>query len=131
MTFGEKVKELRARKQLSQREVAEYLGITTRAYQNYELHNVIPKKRDVLVKLSELYDVSIDDLLSNEELFYINIQENYGTKSKGRAQKLLEETQALLAGGDLTSHERDVFLDSLMKMYVRSKEITRNKQTKK
>ena len=35
-TFGARLKELRKQHSISQREMGEYLGITTRAYQYYE-----------------------------------------------------------------------------------------------
>ena len=35
-TFGERLKHLRAKKGLTQKQMAEFLGIATNAYQNYE-----------------------------------------------------------------------------------------------
>jgi transcriptional regulator with XRE-family HTH domain len=131
MTFGEKVKELRLLKRLSQREVAEKLGISTRAYQSYEQAGVIPKKRDVLVGLSELYRVSIDHLLDGKELFYMEVADRYGARGSQQAKKILDDTQSYLAGGDLSDEEREDFMASLMRMYLRSKEIAKVKYGKK
>lgn len=130
MTFGEKVKELRVQAKLSQREVAEKLGITTRAYQSYELNNVTPKKRDVLMKISELYNISVDQLLSEEDLFYIDVREQYGSRGSEQAQRILKDTQAYLAGGDLTSEDREAFMESLMRMFLKSKELAKEKYGK-
>ncbi len=127
MTFGEKVRKLRENAGHPQRWVAEYIGISTRAYQSYEENNVIPKKRDVLIKLSELYNVSIDQLLSDQELFYVNISDQYGGRSAQQAQRILGDAQAYLAGGDITDEEREEFMGSLMRMFQRSKEITKEK----
>lgn len=131
MTFGDKVKELRLRNRYSQREVAEKLGISTRAYQSYEQSGVTPKKRDVLVKLSELYHVSIDNLLDDQELFYLEVSERYGERGSKQAQKILDDAQAYLAGGDLSDEEREDFMDSLMRMFLRSKEIAKARYGKK
>jgi transcriptional regulator with XRE-family HTH domain len=127
MTFGEKVRKLRENAGYPQRKVAEYIGISTRAYQSYEENNVIPKKRDVLIKLSELYSVSIDQLLSDQELFFVDISEQYGGRGAQQAQRILGDAQAYLAGGDITDEEREEFMGSLMRMFQRSKEIAQEK----
>ena len=131
MTFGEKVKELRLNARYSQRKVAEYVGVSTRAYQSYEQNNVVPKKREVLIKLSELYNISIDNLLDDKELFYINVAERYGPQSAKQAQKILQDAQAYLAGGDITDEDREEFMESMMRMFLRSKEIARARYGKK
>lgn len=46
----------------TQKQMAERLGITENAYQNYEYGKREPKL-DVLVQIAEILDVSIDDLL--------------------------------------------------------------------
>lgn len=58
----QKIRDLREDHDLKQREVAEYLNCSQRAYSNYELgYRDIPT--DVLIRLANYYDVSIDYLL--------------------------------------------------------------------
>ena len=57
-----RLKELRLTKGISQKEIAEHLGITVAAYSLYERGNREPKIA-ILRKIAEYYDVSIDDLL--------------------------------------------------------------------
>lgn len=56
----------RTKKGLSQRQVAEYLGITSQAYSNYE-----NSKREAdyatLLKLSQLFECTIEELISPSE----------------------------------------------------------------
>lgn len=131
MTFGEKVKMLRTENGLSQKEVAAKLGITVRAYQNYELQNVLPRKKHILDTLCEMYDVTKSQLLDDNDLFYINIREQYGARGEKQAKKILEEANAYLAGGDISDEDREVFMESFMRMYLRSKEIAKEKYGKK
>jgi transcriptional regulator with XRE-family HTH domain len=131
MTFGEKVKVLRKEKGWSQKEVAGKLGITVRAYQNYELNNVLPRKKHILAMLCEMYGVTKGQLLDEEELFYIDVREQYGAKSGAQAKKILGEAQAYLAGGDISDDDREEFMESFMRMYLRSKEIAKEKYGKK
>ena len=58
----QKIRDLREDHDLKQREIAQYLNCSQRTYSNYELgQRDIPT--DVLIKLSEYYDVSVDYLL--------------------------------------------------------------------
>ena len=58
----QRIRDLREDRDLKQREVAAYLRCSQRVYSNYELgQRDIPT--DILIRLSEFYDVSIDYLL--------------------------------------------------------------------
>lgn len=65
-TFGERLKQLRTERKLTQREVAEYLNIATNAYQNYEYDN-----REMNIKtltaLADYFDVSVDYLIGRSD----------------------------------------------------------------
>jgi len=131
MTFGEKVRLLRKNRDLSQKEVANELGITVRAYQNYELKNVLPRKRVIIDKLCELFNVTSGQMLGDEDLFYMDVREKHGAKSADKAKVILSDAQAYLAGGDLRDDERETFMESFMRMYLESKEIAKKKYGKK
>lgn len=58
----QRIRDLREDHDLKQRELAEHLNCSQRAYSNYELgQRDIPT--DVLIKLANFYNVSIDYLL--------------------------------------------------------------------
>ena len=63
--FSKRLKELRKKHGYSQNEVAIYCDITEKAYQNYELKTRLPKI-DVLVKIADLYKISLDYLVGRE-----------------------------------------------------------------
>ena len=57
-----RIRDLREDKDLKQRQVAQYLNCSQQVYSNYELgQRDIPT--DVLIRLANLYNVSIDFLL--------------------------------------------------------------------
>lgn len=58
----ERLKELRKSKNLTQKQIAEYLKISERAYQHYE-HSTREPNLETLVKLADYFQVSIDYLL--------------------------------------------------------------------
>lgn len=61
-----RLKDLRTQKGLSQKEVAEYLGISQPAYANYE-RQAREADYDTLKKLSDFFDVSVDYILGRTE----------------------------------------------------------------
>lgn len=62
MAFAAMLKQLREEKRLSQKDIADYLGITRQAVASYELAKREPDY-EVLKKLADYFDVSIDYLL--------------------------------------------------------------------
>lgn len=59
------IKQIRETRKLSQRECAEALGITLRAWQTYE-QNVSEPKQELLCKIADLFNVSLDYLLGRD-----------------------------------------------------------------
>ena len=64
--FVERLEALRIEKSISQKAVAEYLGIPERAYQLYEYDKREPSQDD-LIKLADYFDVSTDYLLGRSD----------------------------------------------------------------
>lgn len=60
-TFGERVKELRNARGMTQRQMAAALGITERSYQRYEV--LESPSNENLIKMADFFDVSTDYLL--------------------------------------------------------------------
>jgi transcriptional regulator with XRE-family HTH domain len=59
--FGERIKELRKQRGLTQRQMAQIFGITERNYQRYE--STDSPSNDTLVKLAKFFEVSTDYLI--------------------------------------------------------------------
>lgn len=58
----QRIRDLREDRDLKQRQIAEFLNCSQQVYSNYELgQRDIPT--DVLIRLSQLYNVSVDYLL--------------------------------------------------------------------
>ena len=65
MTMGDRLRELRLRKSLSQEEVARQIGVTRSAYSHYEINNRQPVY-ETLKKLAVLFNVSLDYIIGGE-----------------------------------------------------------------
>lgn len=66
MDFGNKLKELRTQAGLTQKQLADQIGITKSVVSFYELRERTPSP-DILVKLAAVFHVSTDYLLGIEK----------------------------------------------------------------
>ena len=64
--LAQRLKACRKEKGMTQGQVAIYCDITEKAYQNYELMTREPKL-EILVRIAELFDVSVDYLVGCKE----------------------------------------------------------------
>jgi transcriptional regulator with XRE-family HTH domain len=70
--LGNKLKELRLNKNLTQLQVANLIGISKSRISSYELNTNEPSL-DILKKLASLYNVSSDSLLELEKGQYVDV----------------------------------------------------------
>lgn len=66
MTIHEKLRKLREERDIKQKEVAKYIGVSERVYGYYEKDR-FPKDEAVLKKLSDFYNVSVEWLVGASE----------------------------------------------------------------
>jgi transcriptional regulator with XRE-family HTH domain len=86
MNLGEKLLEFRKRKGLSQEQVADKIGVSRQTVSKWETDQSLPDF-DKLLPLSELYDVTLDELAGNNKNIkrdddYIHLKNHYEYKSK-------------------------------------------------
>ncbi len=65
-TFSQRMEELRKKKGLSQRAVAEAVGITSRTYQRYEAGER-EAAVSTLIRMADFYDVTVDYLVGRTD----------------------------------------------------------------
>ncbi|MBP3234959.1 MAG: helix-turn-helix transcriptional regulator [Eubacterium sp.] len=146
MEFKDKVKNARLALNISQAELARRTGISNRTIVSYE-QGVKPKRGKNIRALAEVLHVSTEYLMNDEvtdtqaniesEVFLDKVSDTFGTKAKKEAEEVLEKATALFAGGDLDDDAKEVFMQSLMEVYMESKKDakkkygTRMKKTKK
>ena len=66
MTFAEKLRAIRKQAGMSQEKLAEKLGVSRQAITKWETDGGIPEIENIMA-ISTLFDISIDELLSNEK----------------------------------------------------------------
>lgn len=136
MSFGGKLKIARLAMNLSQSELAEKTGISERSIYTYEQTGILPRSGN-LRKLADALNVSVSYLLDEEEtdksknidqdIFIANSKNKFGYKGAREATDILTRASALFAGGELNDEAKELFFQSLMEVYLDSKQEARKK----
>ena len=107
MTIAESLKRFRAELRLSQKDVADVLGIMTQAYSRYETGRYTPRADDI-AKLAKFYDVTADYLLGLSDEPWIKPQEVRDKEFFARVEIISSSLQeALRKAGGVRSHLQD------------------------
>ena len=75
MKIGDKLKEARLKNNMTQEEVAEKIFVSRQSISNWENNKTYPDIGNVIA-LSDLYDVSLDELLKGSDNFMKHLEES-------------------------------------------------------
>lgn len=130
MNFGEKVRELRKEKGLSQEELARKLGVSLRTISTYE-NGKYPRYQKTYDDLAAIFEVDVNYLRTENEEFITDVSERYGQRGQAQAKAILDQTQQLFAGGSLSADDEIAFLHEIQRLYLDSKERAKKYTPKK
>ncbi len=132
--FREKVQYHRAINGLSQKQLAEKAGVTERTIANYEKGERFPHAAQ-LYKLAKALGVSTEYLKDDniddpayglDRMEYVEeMRKREGRKESLDLEKMLQQNQALFAGGTVSEEAKDAYFQALMKAYIECKESAR------
>ena len=131
MTFGEKVKNERNRLGLNQDELAKKIGVTRRVISSYENDSSRPRGTERYKKLAEALGVNINYLLSKDEAFIADVEDNYGHRGAKQAKELLAEVTGLFAGGEMADEDMREMVDAIQEAYLIAKKNNKKYTPKK
>mgnify|MGYP000478007684 FL=1 len=131
MTFGEKVRNERNRLGLSQDELAAKIGVTRRVISSYENDSSRPRGTERYNKLADALGVNINYLLSEDEAFIANVEDNYGRRGAKQAKELLAEVTGLFAGGEMADEDMREMVDAIQEAYLIAKKKNKKYTPKK
>jgi len=136
MTFSDKIKRAREVAGLTQKELAEAVGVSQRTIASYESGGASARKTTI-EKLGAALKVSVK-YLSDEDCtnplediekdeYIEQARAVYGAKGARDMDELLRDNAALFAGGELSQEQKDAFFEAVMFAYVTSKEEAKKK----
>ena len=139
-SISEKIRTRRIEMQLTQTELAQKAGLTTRTVSKYETGAANPRGLNLhrlseVLGLSESYltDPEIEDpSYGLEEAPYVSeVRSVYGRKAGADMQQLLEGVQAMFAGGSTPQEDKDLFFQAVMQAYMETKKDAQERFTPK
>ena len=122
MKFGDKIRELRKSKGITQEELGKLVGVSIRTVINYEKGSCYPKSHEIYAKLADILECDENYLKTEDEDFITTASEQYGSRGAAQAQQILDHTAAMFAGGELSDEDKMAFLHEIQSLYFDSKE---------
>lgn len=122
MKFGEKLKDLRKQREMTQEDLAKAIGVGLRTVVSWEQEGRYPRRREVYGKLAEALGTEEKYLMTEDEEFVTSAAEQYGSRGKRQAEQLVAELSGLFAGGELSDSDKDAVMIALQKAYFDCKE---------
>lgn len=122
MKFAEKLRMLRKDRKFTQAAMAQMLGVSPRAYQNYEEGKTYPKDSSLYQKLASFFDVTVDFLMNEQDDGIENATDVRGSRSRLQAQRILQAAEALYAGGTLSDEDEESFYLHMQRIYEHARE---------
>lgn len=117
MTFGERIRELRTQKGLTQAQLALQMNMSVRTIKNYELGTSLPRTRDTYQRLADFFNVNINYLLTEDESFLLHAGSAYGSRGRQQANALIAEVNGLFTGGDIAEEDMDEMMRAIQDAY--------------
>lgn len=102
MNFGDKLKELRKEKGLSQKDLAEKLNVTQRTVSYYENSQTAPANVEIVAKIADILKVNLDELADNAG----------NTKIHKLIEKLKNDTEKRFINWEIFENAFCAFIDN-------------------
>ncbi len=118
--IGDKIREQRRLKGLSQSELAKVLGVSVRSLIRYESGERTPNT-ELAGALSRALDIPIGELYGENDRFVAAAGELYGVRGHRQARQFIQEAEALFAGGELSEEDKEAFFKAITDIYWESK----------
>ena len=125
---------------MTQKDLADQVGTTVRTISSYEAAGSKPRGLNLrklcsVLNVSEAYllkDEIEDETYGLDEAPYIeNTRATYGKKSADDISRLLLETQAMFAGGEIPEEDKDLFFQAITEAYFANKNKASERFTRK
>lgn len=124
MRFNERLKNLREKKGLTQAQLSELAGISSRMIQKYECGASQPRF-DAAERLASALGVSVSELLGEGGTLVARAGEIYGPRGARQARELTDEVTGLFAGGEMADEDMDAMMRAISDAYWIAKEKNR------
>lgn len=121
MIFGEKIKTLRKERGMTQKDLAEALGLSLRTISNYETGGLRPRHDATYDALAALFHVPKTYFFTEEDAFISAAEARWGKSGAEDARELVDGVIGLFAGGRLDEEDKQAVFEAIQEAYFRAK----------
>lgn len=114
MTFGEKIRFLRTRKNITQAELAKAIGVSLRTLINYETYSKIPQKKGIYEQLADTLDTDVSFLTNDSASVF---DSNFSFTNADKINALLAEFTQILSDKNIPKDEKERLVFSVNNLY--------------
>ena len=125
MTFGDKIRELRKEKKMTQQKLGAMVGVSYRTIRSWEVEGRYPKQSSLYQKLADALQCRGSYLMNDNETVCLGNDESSEYSGAKQARKILEQAAALFASGTMNNEDKTTFMDEMTRLYLASKKIRR------
>ena len=117
MAFGDHLRDCRQLADMTQSELAETVGVTLRSIQNYESNSRYPVNMMVVKKLADALNVTIGDLLEEQDYTILDAGMRGGSKAQRDVFRLVNQIRGMFTGNELDEDDKDAAIRALTDAY--------------
>lgn len=126
LQFGDRIKQLREHSGMTQAELGKKIGVSDRVIGYYELNQRFPRKQEVIIKLANEFNVTVDYLMGTsdreKDLTSTVLYESSISQSPPvQVETLISNLELLFAGGQLAEKDKDKVYQAITEIYIDSK----------
>lgn len=126
LQFGDRIKQLREHSGMTQAELGKKIGVSDRVIGYYELNQRFPRKQEVIIKLANEFNVTVDYLMGTsdreKDLTSTVLYESSIPQSPPvPVETLISNLELLFAGGQLAEKDKDKVYQAITEIYIDSK----------
>lgn len=136
MTFGSRLRELRNERNMTQEDLAKILKVSRATVGRYETDERFPDK-EILQKLADYFDVSIDYLLCRTDIRNAFIPDEYQKQYKvtkrdlSQYEDFIQHAGAFFMNDEVAEEDKEKLFRDISELFWEAKEMNKKKYGKK
>lgn len=128
-SFGERLKELRKNKGLTQEDLAKTFYLNKSSISRYENNTQIPEN-ELLQKIADFFNVSLDFLLGRSNNLNA-VAPPITKKDEKDHDSFMEDARALFMNGEVAEEDKEKIFKDISDLFWESKKINKEKYGRK
>lgn len=126
LQFGDRIKQLREHSGMTQAELGKKIGVSDRVIGYYESNQRFPRKQEVIIKLANEFNVTVDYLMGTSDrekdpTSTVLYESSIPQSPPVQVETLISNLELLFAGGQLAEKDKDKVYQAITEIYIDSK----------